>query len=411
MGAALQKRETIGTDLQFIRFLKKNGSDTMKKCFQCATCSVACSLSPEEYAFPRKEMINAGWGLKDKLVTDADIWLCHGCMDCSYQCPRGARPADLLSSVRAFVYRFYAYPRFMGVALSTPKYLPLLLIIPVVLISILIMVTQNWDLNNLFPIVNGPFRYKDFIAHGPIEMLFIFGNILIFAFAYFGFKNYFDDMTIPNASKKKMNFIPAAIKVAEDLIVHKKFSDCQENSNRYWGHLFLFYGFMGALIATAIVVVDVMGIFGKFLPSDMNLPFYIIQIFDIHNSEHITEMIGLITKLIGMTGGTLMLIGGLLFIVRRYTMIKRDGKSGYYDLLFLWVIWGVAFTGMLLVIFRLSEIPVAGYPTYFIHLILVYFLLWYMPYSKFAHMIYRYLGLTKLKMYGRDSKPEVFSNN
>ena len=281
----MQSRQTIGTDLEFIRFLKESGSDTMKKCFQCATCSVACSLSPKEYAFPRKEMINAGWGLKDKLVTDADIWLCHGCMDCSFQCPRGARPADLLSSVRAYVYRFYGYPKFMGKALSSPKYLPLLLIIPVVLISILIMVTQNWDLNNLFPIVNEHFRYKDFIAHGPIEMLFIAGNVLIFALAYIGFKRYFDDMTIPAGSKKKMNFIPAAIEVTKELIIHKKFSLCQENSNRYYGHLFLFYGFMGAMIATAIVVVDVMGIFGKFLPHDMNLPFYILPVFNIHNPE------------------------------------------------------------------------------------------------------------------------------
>ncbi len=407
----MQERQTISTDLEFIRFLKATGSETMKKCFQCATCTVACALSPKEYSFPRKEMINAGWGLKDKLVTDADIWLCHGCMDCSTQCPRGARPADLLGSVRAWVYQHYGYPAFMGKALASPKYLPVLFIIPVILISILIMVTQQWDLSNLFPIENGAFRYKDFIAHGPIEMLFIAGNVLIFAFAYIGFRKYFNDMTIPGAGRKKMNFIPAAIKVAEDLIVHKKFESCKENSTRFYGHLFLFYGFMGALIATAVVVVDVMGVFGKFLPHDMNLPFYIVPVFDINNPEHISEMIGLITKLVGMTGGMMMIIGGLLFIVRRYSMAKREGRSSYYDLLFLWVIWGVAFTGMLLVVFRLTGLATAGYPTYFIHLILVYFLLWYMPFSKFAHMIYRFLGLIKLKMYGRDNKPLVFSNN
>lgn len=407
----MEERKTIGTDLEFIRFLKKNGSDTMKKCFQCATCSVACSLSPKDYAFPRKEMINAGWGLKDKLVHDADIWLCHGCMDCSTQCPRGARPADLLSSLRSYVYRFYSYPRFMGEALSSPKYLPILFLIPMILIGILVMVTQQWDLNNLFPIENGHFRYMNFIAHGPIEMLFIAGNALVFGLAYMGFKKYFNEMDVGMNAKQKMKFIPAVIEVAKDFIVHKKFDACRENSNRFYGHLFLFYGFMGAMIATAIVVFDVVGIFGKFLPHDMNLPFYIVPIFDISNSTHITEMIGLVTKMIGLIGGTLMVIGGLMFILRRYTMTKREGKSSYYDLLFLWVIWSVAFTGMLLVIFRLTGFAVMGYPTYYIHLVLVYFLLWYMPFSKFAHMIYRYLGLTKLKMYGRENKPVVFSKN
>lgn len=407
----MQERKTLETDIEFIRFLKRNGSDSMKKCFQCATCSVACALSPQEYAFPRKEMIQAGWGLKDKLVNDADIWLCHGCMDCSIQCPRGARPADLMASVRSYVYRFYSYPRFMGEALSNPKYLPWLFLLPVVLISILVMVTQSWDLNNLFPITNGDFRYKDFVAHGPIEMLFIAGNVLIFTLAIVGFKRYWNDLEVPQASKKKMDFIPAFIEVTKDFIIHKKFDACRENSNRFYGHLFLFYGFMGALIATGIVVIDVTHIFGKFLPEDMNLPFYIVPIFDINNSEHITQMIGLATKMIGLTGGTLMVIGGLMFILRRATNTKNEGKSGYYDLLFLWIIWGVAFTGMLLVIFRLTGLAQTGYPTYFVHLVLVYFLLWYMPFSKFAHMIYRYLGLTKLKMYGRENKEIRFSNN
>jgi quinone-modifying oxidoreductase subunit QmoC len=74
----------------------------------------------------------------------------------------------------------------------------------------------------------------------------------------------------------------------------------------------------------------------------------------------------------------------------------------------LWVIFGVGLTGMGIVFIRLSGVAVLAYITYFIHLTLVFFLLWYMPYSKFAHMIYRFLGLTFLKMHGRGNKHEVF---
>ena len=105
----MNERVDVGTDVEFIKHLKKHGGDTMKKCFQCATCSVVCSLSPEEYAFPRKEMIQAAWGQKEKLLSDADIWLCHGCQDCSLQCPRGARPADLMGAVRSYIYQKFAY--------------------------------------------------------------------------------------------------------------------------------------------------------------------------------------------------------------------------------------------------------------------------------------------------------------
>ncbi len=105
-----------------------------------------------------------------------------------------------------------------------------------------------------------------------------------------------------------------------------------------------------------------------------------------------------------------MITGGLMMLITRQLTPEREGASSYYDMLFLWVIWGVAFTGMLCVLFRLLELPIAGFSIYYIHLVLVYFLLWYMPYSKFAHIIYRVLGLTFLKMHGRDIRPEIFSN-
>jgi quinone-modifying oxidoreductase subunit QmoC len=227
---------------------------------------------------------------------------------------------------------------------------------------------------------------------------------LIFAFTFWGYKKYWENLKCKLNKPRVLTFWQAVWQVLVDLILHRKFRSCSTNSARFWGHLFIFYGFIGAMIATGIVVINVLGIFGKILPEDMNIPIRMFAGFDINNPDELREFAGLLTKLFGIFSGLLIVIGSLMCLIRRYRTNKQHGKSSYSDMLFLWVVWGVAFTGLLCVVFRLSHAAILGYPTYFIHLILVYFLLWYMPYSKFAHMVYRFLGLIFLKMYGRENK-------
>jgi quinone-modifying oxidoreductase subunit QmoC len=52
----------VDPDLTFIEELASFGAKTFKKCYQCATCSASCSISPDENPFPRKEMLWAKCG-------------------------------------------------------------------------------------------------------------------------------------------------------------------------------------------------------------------------------------------------------------------------------------------------------------------------------------------------------------
>ena len=92
----------VEPDVGFINELAALGGGDLKKCYQCATCAVACPISPDTRPFPRKEMIAASWGLKNKLVGNGDVWLCHNCGDCNTLCPRGAKPGDALAALRQY---------------------------------------------------------------------------------------------------------------------------------------------------------------------------------------------------------------------------------------------------------------------------------------------------------------------
>ncbi|MBI5325694.1 MAG: quinone-interacting membrane-bound oxidoreductase complex subunit QmoC [Ignavibacteriae bacterium] len=405
----MDERAVIGTDIEFIRHLKKHGGETMKKCFQCATCSVACELSPKEYSFPRKEMINASWGLKEKLMADPDIWLCHGCMDCSQMCPRGARPADVMGAVRSYIYRNFSKPKFMGKLLSEPKYLFVLFLIPVIIIAGLVIITNviahSGDMN-LFTVREGVIKYEDFIHKLSIEALFIPGNILIFFLAGAGLVSYWKEMKNNLSVKPVKSFIKSAWEVLWNFLSHKKFEKCPTNSNRHYGHMYAFYGFIGTMIATGLVVVGEVYHYGH----KFNLDFLTAVSF------YLPYPMGLMhpVKILGLVSGVFLIIGLLIMFLKRTNQLEREGKNTYNDWLFLSVILGVGITGILSVFIRMSvdaNTVWLAYTNYFIHLVLVFFLLWYMPFSKFAHMPYRFLGLTFLKMYGRENKQEFFNRN
>ena len=130
----------VDPDLSFIKYLKSAGGDTLKKCYQCATCSVVCPLSKDGSPFPRKEMIWAQWGLKDKLVGDVDTMLCHNCGDCNTYCPRGAKPGEVLGAIRAYAYTHFGFPQGLAKLASDGKNLPILIGIPAAIVLVLWLV-------------------------------------------------------------------------------------------------------------------------------------------------------------------------------------------------------------------------------------------------------------------------------
>ncbi len=384
----------VNPDLNLIREIKKAGGDSLNKCYQCATCSVVCNLSPQEKPFPRKEMLWAKWGRKEALMADPDLWLCFQCNDCTKYCPRNARPGDVLAAVRTYIYKSYAFPSFMGRALASPAALPILLIAPLLIfLAAIFLFPKTGPDGEILYLTSNAIDFDYFLRHSFVDALFVAGNILIFIFAAVGFLRFWKALKAGGPSAK-VSFISSLIQVMREILTHTVFFKCETNRSRAIGHLLLFFGFIGAMITTGAVFVLI------FAPHYLHLlgleRFEAMFALPINLPNPI--------KIIGALSGLALVIGGGLLIIRRWQNKDNVGANGYADYLFLYMMFLVGLTGMLSWVTRLIGVPWLAYANYFLHLLTVFFLLWYMPYSKFAHMIYRTLALVYARSVGRQAR-------
>ena len=72
---------------------------------------------------------------------------------------------------------------------------------------------------------------------------------------------------------------------------------------------------------------------------------------------------------------------------------ENIGKGGYYDWSLIVLVLGLAATGLLSWFTRLLHLSPIAYWIYFVHLVLVFCLFAYLPFSKLAHMVYRTLAM------------------
>lgn len=367
--------KTLKPDQEFKTRLQKTGGETLAKCYQCATCSAVCNLSPDDKPFPRKEMLMAGWGLKDQLAADPDVWLCHQCNDCSARCPRDAKPGEVLAAIRSFSFEYYAVPSIMGRALNSPAGLPLLLLIPFIIIATLLVLHTGMDFAFF---EHSVVEYQQFIPHGYVEMLFIGGNMLIFAFAAIGLLRFYRAMQASSCVPAKMGFIPAVIAAGLEILGHGRFGKCETNAYRKLAHFLIFFGFIGAM-ATAGLALIAMVVFHYGPPIPMSNPI----------------------KWLGNASGIAMVVGLIMVILQRSGNAEKAGRANYAHWLFVWMTMAVAVTGLLTQWLRIAEVPTIAYPVYFVHLVVVFFLLWYAPYSQLGHMFYRTLAMVYAASVGR----------
>ncbi len=362
----------VEPDLKFVKGVIASGGDTLKRCYQCATCAVVCPLSTDEVPFPRKQMILAQWGMADRIAKDPAIWLCHQCSDCTAYCPRGARPGDVLAAIRAMAIREYAEPKFLWSLYNNLGGLIVLfgLAISVIVAAILIA-------NKGIPELESPVRFSHGLFHGFLPVAYVdaiflplvgFVALISIRGISMMWRQLNEGFHVPEAYRPTTgemvsNYIIPAIK---EILAHERFKKCGVNFNRFIGHRFVLWAFIILFIVTNIVFIGA-DFLGYHTPWPLWNP----------------------VKIFANLGAIILIYGSILLIQNRKAREAEGAMKGAFaDWFLLYLILFVGLTGLGAEILRLLNLKIA-YPMYIAHLACVFVLFLGLPFSKFAHLLYR----------------------
>jgi ferredoxin len=370
--------------------IRKYGAFDISACFNCGNCTAVCPLSQGNDAFPRRMIRYAQLGLKDHLVSNKELWICHFCGECSETCPRQAGPAEFMAAARR-----YAISSFdpSGVAralhLSTTAIVGIMLILGILFGGVLL-----WNSGGIPADPSAPFstaRMLDFVPFHVIHDAGIAILVIMGVIAALTVSNMLWIMSrspVPGGMGRPddapgMFPIKAATRAAlasiREILLHDRQRECTEDTGwvpgrRWFIHLCILLGFLGLGAATGLDFL--------FKDPDLHVPWWSP------------------IRLLGIVSGLAFVYGTTAAIVKRLAATGRRGlmssSERYYahtlrsDWLFLWLLWLVGVTGFVLT--AAIYLPIQGewlYMVFLVHVVLAMELLILLPFTKFAHAIYR----------------------
>ncbi|MBX6423732.1 quinone-interacting membrane-bound oxidoreductase complex subunit QmoC [Thermosulfurimonas sp. F29] len=388
----------IEPDVRTVREIQAAGGDTVKKCYQCATCASVCPLATEEVPFPRKQMLLGQWGFKEKLLSDPALWLCHQCGDCTQYCPRGARPGDVLGALRNMAVRELSEFKFLWTFYNKPWGLPILILMAVSVVVLALMVFAggvepgfpHWS---LIPSVGKEEVEILFLKLTPkvmaVDAIFLPLAAFVVIMVGIGVNRLWNGMMagagIPAAYRMGLWALVSTylVPAIREILAHSRFLECGANRWRANGHRMLLWSFIILAFVTAVVFIAA-DVFGFHTPWPLYNP----------------------VKILANIGAVLLVYGVIAIIVNR-NRAAGEGKlsSSYQDWFLIYLILAVGLTGILTEVFRIAGNVL--YPAFYIsHLSAVFLLFLSVPYSKFAHLVYRTTAYV-FDLYSRDVRAKM----
>ena len=358
------KPELVEPDLELIEELRHFGADTFHKCYQCATCSVTCALSPDQNPFPRKEMLWAKWGLKDRLLKDVDIWTCYYCGDCSTRCPRKAEPGETMMALRRYLTSEYDWT-----GISRLLYTSRLREIGAV-VGLGLLVVALFAISGAFSPERMPTDHVSVGTFIPVHWMHAFDLVMGAVLTFFLLTNTYRmwRIVMEGVNAPLSAYISGFKTFVVAAATQKRWRDCeQEDQSRWLKHVI-------------------------FVPAYV-LMFTLVMFFLEHLQVDTSEFTAV--SILGYAiAGILLYVSGDAILSRLRKTEEIHKFSHDSDWMFLILLFFTSLTGILMHFLRISDWALPTYYMYVIHMAFVVpLLVLEVPFMKWAHLMYRPLAL------------------
>jgi ferredoxin len=370
-------------DPNFLYELKQFGAAGAEKCIHCGNCTAICSMSKEDDRFPRHMVRMAQLGMKDELLGSRQLWLCFNCGDCSETCPQQAEPANLMAAARCYAISQYAPFRIGDLFFRKPLLGGLLTALMVLSVGLLLCSARQ-------AMPTSSLRLFDFVPYAWIHNLGLAAMVIIGLLSLVTVLTMISRIALVNTLPAAQPARGAGVRwlkafwdgvVVQSLGQRRYREDCRSSTrvrvwylSQWFVHAATMWGFMGLLLATTLdYLLDIVGVkaTGTFVP--LWYP----------------------TRLIGTASGLLFMYGASVMLYWRW---RADDKAHSLSLppdwIFLTLLWFSGMTGFIIEIaLYLPRAHGWGYWMFVLHVAISITLLLLLPFSKFAHALYRMVAL------------------
>ncbi len=376
---------TTLADTNLLGDLQRFGAADISACFSCGNCTAICPLSDNDAMFPRRMIRYAQVGLTDELRASKELWTCYHCGLCSDSCPTEADPGEFMAAARRYATASYDKTRIARVLYTMPILGTVVsLVVFFLLAGFLYASSDIMPTHSLEIFTFVPYHVVHWLGIGVMAIVVLTGVMGMASMARgMARKEGVTWTSLTESGEARRRTLKALwFSVGIESIGQRRYRvDCKDDRpvepwyrRRWFIHAMTIWGFIGLLIATSLDYgLDVIGVRETGTPVPIWYP----------------------ARAIGTIGGIMLMYGVTMFAINRWQQYNRAATvSTPSDWMFLGLLWVTGLTGFLIeVALYVPPTPAWGYWVFLVHVAIAMELLLFIPFTKFAHVIYRPVAL------------------